>query len=118
MALLLVSHDLGVVARVCRRVVVMYGGMVVETGEAGEILNRPAHPYTRGLLGSRLSLRDRRRTLRPIVGEVPEATRWPGGCRFHPRCPHAVAHCSEELPPLVGEVRCWLARGGVEEGVP
>lgn len=111
MALLLVSHDLGVVGRVCRRVVVMYGGTVVETGEAREILSRPRHPYTRGLLGSRLSLRDRRKALRPIAGEVPEATRWPGGCRFHPRCPEAVDRCRTEVPALVGGARCWLLQG-------
>jgi len=112
MALLLISHDLSVVARVCERVMVLYGGKVVEAGPTAEVLKRPRHPYTRGLLGSRLSLRDRRRTLRPIAGEVPEATRWPSGCRFHPRCPEALDRCSGQEPDLQAlngsEVGCWL----------
>ena len=117
MALLLISHDLRVVSRICSRVLVMYGGQVVEGGETERILSEPRHPYTRGLLGSRLSIRDRRQGLRPIPGEVPEATAWPRGCRFHPRCPQAVARCATEAPEpmaVTGEsatgelIRCWL----------
>jgi len=120
MGLLFISHDLDVVARVCRRTVVLYGGRVVEAGQTYEILTSPMHPYTRGLLGSRLTMDDRRTALRPIPGEVPEATRWPGGCRFHPRCAQVHARCRTEEPSLapmsaeggVGsasrEVRCWL----------
>jgi len=126
MGLLLISHDLSVVSRVCDRIVVLYGGKVVEAGPTREILETPKHPYTRGLLGSRLSVDDRRRTLRPIPGEVPEATDWPRGCRFHPRCPEVLGRCRREepslLPPTGGqgtvegqggvpgvgrEARCW-----------
>ena len=125
MALLLVSHDLGVVARVCQRVMVMYGGRVVEMGPTEEILRQPRHPYTRGLMGSRLSLHDRRRTLRPIAGEVPEATDWPPGCRFHPRCPEAVDRCRAESPVLAllspdaapaRQASCWLLPSAPEGG--
>ncbi len=130
MGLLLISHDLGLVSQVCDRVVVLYGGQVVEAGHAQEVLKSPKHPYTRGLLGSRLSFGDRRRTLRPIAGEVPEATDWPAGCRFHTRCPEVFDRCRLEEPrlvPLIGgggaegsapdpgaavrEARCWLLPG-------
>jgi peptide/nickel transport system ATP-binding protein/oligopeptide transport system ATP-binding protein len=103
MALLLISHDLRVVAGLCDTLYVMYGGRMVETGPAREIFLNPRHPYTRGLLGSRLSLKDRRGRLRPIPGEVPESTVWPGGCRFHPRCPHRAPVCNEEPELLAPE---------------
>jgi peptide/nickel transport system ATP-binding protein len=98
MALLLISHDLRVVAQLCKTVFVMYAGRMVETGPTSEVLSHPKHPYTRGLLGSRLSIRDRRSRLRPIPGEVPEAVSWPTGCRFHPRCSEAVVRCRTEEP--------------------
>ena len=101
MALLLISHDLRVVAKICKTVFVMYGGRVVEKGPSAEVFLHPRHPYTRGLLGSRLSVRDRRNRLRPIPGDVPEATAWPRGCRFHPRCPEAVTDCRSEEPAMV-----------------
>lgn len=123
MALLLISHDPGVVARVCSRVVVLYAGRLAEIGPTREVLEKPVHPYTRGLLGARLSLQDRRTRLRPIRGDVPDASAWPGGCRFHPRCPEAFDRCRREEPRLepVGEApadlrreaACWLlARPG------
>ncbi|MFO8175382.1 MAG: ABC transporter ATP-binding protein [Gemmatimonadota bacterium] len=102
MALILISHDLRMVARICRRVLVMYAGRIVESGETSTVLSRPRHPYTRGLLGSRLSIRDRRQSLRSIPGEVPEAISWPRGCRFHPRCPEVVARCRAEEPEPTG----------------
>jgi peptide/nickel transport system ATP-binding protein len=114
MGMLLISHDLTVVSRVCQRVAILYGGQVVESGRTEEILSAPRHPYTRGLMGSRLLLDDRRRTLRPISGEVPEATEWPKGCRFHPRCPEALDRCRVQEPDLEGFpgsarfARCWL----------
>jgi peptide/nickel transport system ATP-binding protein len=125
MALLLISHDLRVVAQLCQTVFVMYAGRMVETGPARAVLSRPKHPYTRGLLGSRLSIRDRRSRLRPIPGEVPEATSWPTGCRFHPRCPEAVLGCRTEEPslakmgpdgPEVGPTGSSVASEGVGAG--
>jgi len=101
MALLLVSHDIGVVSRVCQRVVVLYGGKVVETGPTEEILGQPLHPYAQGLLGSRLSTSEGPRPLSPIPGEVPEATSWPSGCRFHPRCSEVMDRCASDEPPLI-----------------
>jgi len=115
MGLLLISHDLSVVSRVCDRVVILYGGRVVEAGPTPAVLGAPKHPYTRGLMGSRLSFNDRRESLRPIPGEVPEATDWPMGCRFHPRCSEASDKCRVEEPDLSqsGEclTRCWLFPG-------
>lgn len=112
MGLLLISHDLDVVARVCRRTVVLYGGRVVESGLAEEVLSKPVHPYTRGLVGSRLNLHDRRQSLRPIPGDVPEATDWPSGCRFHPRCGQTHAPCRTHEPPLAS-----LGDGGGIDGI-
>ncbi|MBT8397437.1 MAG: ABC transporter ATP-binding protein [Gemmatimonadetes bacterium] len=117
MGLVLISHDLGVVSKVCERVVILYGGRVVESGPTHEVLAAPKHPYTRGLMGSRLSIDDRRKTLRPIPGEVPEATMWPRGCKFHPRCSEVLPRCRKAEPGLLApdgddradrEVRCWL----------
>jgi oligopeptide/dipeptide ABC transporter ATP-binding protein len=114
MALLLISHDLRVVAHLCQRVFVMYGGRVVEEGPTTEILAHPRHPYTRGLLGSRLSIHDRRDGLRPIIGSVPDATDWPSGCRFNPRCSEAGTRCRVEEPELSEldpgnrGVSCWF----------
>jgi len=112
MGMLLISHDLGVVSRICDRVVILYGGKVVEAGPTSAVLGAPKHPYTRGRMGSRLSLDDRRGALRPIPGEVPEATDWPVGCRFHPRCSEVSDQCRVREPDLsrVGEwtTRCWL----------
>jgi oligopeptide/dipeptide ABC transporter ATP-binding protein len=112
MGILLVTHDLGIVAETCERVVVMYAGRVVETGPVEAIFRTPRHPYTRGLLGSLPRVGDRRTRLRPIKGMVPAATAWPTGCRFRERCSRAWERCLKE-PPLLGvglgaESRCWL----------
>lgn len=114
MAVLLITHDLGVVAEVCDRVVVMYAGQVVERGEVEEIFSDPRHPYTRGLLRSLPSLEDRGRKLEPIRGTVPPPTDWPDGCRFQARCPMAEDRCGEPqaLVQLGREdrlARCWKA---------
>ncbi|MGH7264132.1 MAG: ABC transporter ATP-binding protein, partial [Candidatus Rokuibacteriota bacterium] len=92
-AVVLISHDLGVVAEMCERVYVMYAGNVVETGPTAEILERPQHPYTAGLLASipRLDVEDQ--ALAPIPGAVADPLRPPAGCKFHPRCPHAFDRC-------------------------
>ena len=114
MALLLITHDLGVIAEVCDRVVVMYGGQIVETGTTEEILTRPEHPYTQGLLASLPGIGDRDVRLNPIPGTVPSAVDWPEGCRFRDRCSFAWDLCAESAPDLlpVDEgsrrlARCW-----------
>ena len=115
MGVLLITHDLGVVAEVADRVLVMYAGQIVESGTVGEIFFRPRHPYTRGLLASLPRLSAARTRLNPIPGYVPDAAAWPGGCRFRPRCPHAWEKCGEPPPAASGNgrggggtVRCWL----------
>jgi oligopeptide/dipeptide ABC transporter ATP-binding protein len=100
MAILLITHDLGVVAEAAHRVVVMYAGRVVEHATARELFARPRHPYTAGLFRSQPRLHSEE-ALRPIEGTVPDALHFPPGCRFHPRCPYAMPVCSEKTPPLV-----------------
>jgi len=117
MAVILITHDLGIVAGTVDRVLVMYAGQVVETAPTPALFARPLHPYTEGLLASVPRLDTPRRRLHAIPGQVPAATGWPTGCRFHPRCPYAWDRCAAEEPPLLdagtGEpashgVRCWL----------
>jgi oligopeptide/dipeptide ABC transporter ATP-binding protein len=112
MAVILVTHDLGVVAQSCDRVHVMYAGQIVETGSVRDIFRSPGHPYTQGLLRSVPDPALRGQSLLPIPGVVPPATRWPAGCRFHRRCPYAWGRCGSEAPPLLetpeGRSRCWL----------
>ncbi|MFM7082261.1 MAG: oligopeptide/dipeptide ABC transporter ATP-binding protein, partial [Actinomycetota bacterium] len=97
-AVVLITHDLGVVARVCERVNVMYAGRVVERAEIGNIFDAPTHPYTRGLLASLPQVGVDR--LSPIAGFPPNMLRPPAGCAFRARCPHAIAKCEQNLPPL------------------
>ena len=117
MAVLLITHDLGIVAGAVDRVLVMYAGQVVEAAPTRELFARPLHPYTEGLLASTLRLDAARGRLPSIAGQVPASTAWPGGCRFHPRCPYAWDRCLTEDPELgPGDVtapeahvaRCWL----------
>jgi len=123
MAVMLITHDLGVVAGTADRVVVMYAGQVVEQASTVELFARPLHPYTEGLLASvpRLDAPQQGRArgrLHSIPGQVPAATAWPDGCRFHPRCPYAWDRCRAEEPPLLDanegrepgmhRARCWL----------
>jgi oligopeptide/dipeptide ABC transporter ATP-binding protein len=113
MAVMLITHDLGVVAGTADRVAVMYAGQVVESATTTELFAHPAHPYTEGLMASIPKLDAPRERLHTIPGQVPAATRWPAGCRFHPRCPHAWDRCRSEEPPLLqaGDghaARCWL----------
>ena len=100
-ALILITHDLGVVARYADRVVVMYGGRIVETAPAGELYACPRHPYTRGLMASIPRLDgDTGRRLVPIEGQPPDLANLPSGCAFAPRCKNAVDRCRLERPPL------------------
>jgi oligopeptide/dipeptide ABC transporter ATP-binding protein len=100
MAVLLITHDLGVVAELCHRVVVMYAGQVVETAPVEALFDAPRHPYTRGLLGAMPQLGDRRERLTVIPGTVPAPTIWPAACRFADRCAQAVAACRTAAPAL------------------
>ncbi|OGG50514.1 MAG: peptide ABC transporter ATP-binding protein [Candidatus Handelsmanbacteria bacterium RIFCSPLOWO2_12_FULL_64_10] len=116
MAVLMITHDLGVIAGVADRVAVMYAGKIVEMGQVEEIFAAPGHPYTRGLLASIPKLTGAQDRLRVIPGAVPDATRFPEGCRFHPRCSHADALCREQAPALLDvipghAVACWKAEG-------
>jgi peptide/nickel transport system ATP-binding protein len=104
MAILLITHDLGVVASVAHRALVMYAGRIVEQSDVFSLFDRPQHPYTAGLFQSlpRLHVEGGHGEpprLRPIEGSVPDALHFPAGCRFHPRCGYAMAVCREQVPP-------------------
>jgi peptide/nickel transport system ATP-binding protein len=112
-AIMLITHDLGVVAEMCHRVVVMYAGNVVEEGDVRTILKEPKHPYTIGLLHSIPKLEEKKQRLYSIPGNVPLPGSLTVGCRFAPRCEHATDKCRAEMPELrlVGDnhrSRCWL----------
>jgi oligopeptide/dipeptide ABC transporter ATP-binding protein len=100
LAIIFVSHDLGVVRELCQNVAVMYAGRFAETGPTSELLRRPQHPYTLGLLRAVVDLDDQIGTLRPIGGTLPDPLHLPGGCAFHPRCPLATAECAANVPAL------------------
>ncbi len=108
LTLLLISHDLGVIGAACRRVVVMYAGTIVEDGPAAQVLDAPRHPYTQGLLAAVPDLSRPGVVPRGIAGSIPSLRSPPPGCRFHPRCPAAVAICRIEPPALRGGVACHL----------
>ncbi|MCC7275692.1 MAG: ABC transporter ATP-binding protein [Alphaproteobacteria bacterium] len=111
-AILLITHDLGLVAEYCDRVYVMYAGRVVEEASVFDVFARPRHPYTRALLRSTLRLDRRADGFRTIAGQPPNLVHPPPGCRFHPRCPEAFARCRTDEPDLYGSVgaraRCLL----------
>jgi peptide/nickel transport system ATP-binding protein len=100
-SMILITHDLGVVAEVCDSVAIMYAGTIVETTDTERLFTNPRHPYTRGLFGSIPSLDEDVRRLSPIKGLMPDPTELPTGCRFHPRCPAATAICAERTPVMV-----------------
>ena len=113
-ALLMITHNLGVVARYADRVCVMYAGKIREMGPSEELYGNPKHPYTLGLLGSvpRLDMQREAGKLTQIPGDVPDPTRMPTGCAFHPRCEYAIVRCADDDPGMeaVGEghvVACW-----------
>ena len=95
-----ISHDLGVIKHICDRVLVMYLGRIVESGDAGAIFDRANHPYTEALLKELPEVRHRGRDFTPIRGEIPSPLNPPSGCHFHPRCPHAFEPCARERPIL------------------
>lgn len=113
MAVMLITHDLGVVAEVCQRIVVMYASKVVEIASADKIFGDPRHPYTKGLIQSIPSLTGKKEYLYDIPGSVPPPRKFPQGCKFHPRCPHAKEICKREEPSLKmydknHQAACWL----------
>ena len=114
MSILFVTHDLGVVAELCSRVIVMYGGLIMEEAPIDDIFENPLHPYTQGLLSSIPGIdQDKSRRLKPIAGSPPDMIHPPKGCPFAPRCPYARRVCMVEIPPYThwGEKRrsmCWL----------
>jgi oligopeptide/dipeptide ABC transporter ATP-binding protein len=125
MSVLLITHDLGVVAETAEHVVVMYAGKVAETAAVHALFAEPKHPYTEALFAS-LPAISRGKRLMSIPGAVPAATNFPTGCRFHPRCPHAMPVCSRREPPLLDtggghQAACWLHhpdRGASGEATP
>ena len=99
-SMLLITHDLGVVADVCDRVAVMYAGRIVENGTADEVFNHTLHPYTEGLFNSLPNLRKRGEELIPIRGMMPDPMELPGGCAFAPRCPYVMSKCEKIIPVI------------------
>ncbi|MFR1675736.1 MAG: ABC transporter ATP-binding protein [Fusobacterium sp.] len=118
-AMILITHDLGVVAQVCDKVAIMYAGEVVEAGTLRDVYLSPKHPYTHGLFGSIPSLDEEATRLKPIQGLMPDPTALPSGCKFHPRCPHATELCATQVPKVTEvapghKVRCLICEGQVE----
>jgi peptide/nickel transport system ATP-binding protein len=115
-AVMLVTHDMGVIAETCDRVAVMYAGRIVEVGPVADVIHRPSHPYTVGLMGSIPAMDEDRERLLQIDGAMPRLNAIPTGCAFNPRCPHVFERCRNERPDLIdaGPTRaaCWLVAGG------
>ena len=112
-AIMLITHDLGVVAEICDRVAIMYAGLIVEEAGVNDIFRRPLHPYTEGLIASSPGRGNRGEDLATITGMVPDLVNLPAGCRFHPRCPLAEDICQQESPVLSErqdgrKVACYL----------
>jgi peptide/nickel transport system ATP-binding protein len=111
-AVMLITHDMGVIAETADRVAVMYAGRIVEVGPVADVIHHPQHPYTRGLMGSIPSIVDERDQLAQIDGAMPRLTAVPAGCPFHPRCAYAFDRCRVERPELMSAATslaaCWL----------
>ena len=104
-AVMLITHDMGVIAETADRVAVMYAGRIVEIGPVGEVIHRPQHPYSVGLMGSIPSIVDERERLTQIEGAMPRLTAIPDGCAFHPRCPQVFERCRQRAPRTAGRRR-------------
>jgi len=100
MAMIMITHDLGIVAEVCDEVAVMYAGRIIEQGTLEEVFNNTKHPYTEGLFNSLPNINNRQAELKPIPGLMPDPSNLPNGCAFAPRCPYATAACEEKQPSL------------------
>jgi peptide/nickel transport system ATP-binding protein len=111
-AVMLITHDMGVIAETADRVAVMYAGRIVEVGPVREVIKNAKHPYTHGLMGSIPMIGHDLERLVQIEGSMPRLTEIPPGCPFHPRCPHAFSRCTHERPDLIpverAQVACWL----------
>jgi peptide/nickel transport system ATP-binding protein/oligopeptide transport system ATP-binding protein len=120
-AILFITHDLGVIAEMTDRVIVMYAGLIVEEAKVEDLFETPLHPYTIGLMNSKPDLNIQEKRLNVIPGNVPNLTNLPAGCAFNPRCSFAIDKCRESMPPLVDsgpdrKVRCWVVSEGLENG--
>ncbi|HEX5638455.1 MAG TPA: oligopeptide/dipeptide ABC transporter ATP-binding protein, partial [Burkholderiaceae bacterium] len=111
-AVMLVTHDMGVIAETADRVAVMYAGRIAEIGPVADVIHRPQHPYTVGLMGSIPTFAEGSDRLAQIDGSMPRLTEIPAGCAFHPRCAHAFDRCRRERPELLpagtSQASCWL----------
>jgi len=114
LSMVMISHDLSIVAEVCEKIAIMYAGNIVEYGDVESVFKEPLHPYTQGLLGAFPSIKGEKKKLISIPGQPPDLLHPPTGCRFHPRCPYAMDICKKEVPVLQkqgsGEhkVACYL----------
>ena len=112
MSIIFITHNMGLVAEHADRVIVMYGGKIVEEGPVEEVFENPRHPYTQGLLRAVINPIKPQERLEPVPGTIPNLINPPAGCRFHPRCPYFIkGKCDVEEPPIVGDrhkVACWL----------
>ena len=115
-AVMLITHDMGVIAETCDRVAVMYAGRIAEIGPVHDVINRPVHPYTEGLMASIPDMTQDRERLNQIDGAMPRLNAIPSGCAFNPRCPSAFDRCTRERPELRAagstQAACWLHKGG------
>jgi oligopeptide/dipeptide ABC transporter ATP-binding protein len=121
LALIFITHNLGIVAKMCDQLVVMYAGRVVESGPVSRIFNAPVHPYTKALLSSIPRMTDNRQRLTAIEGQPPDLSALPRGCAFAARCPSAFERCRVETPPEFNlddgrTARCWLASVAMQSG--
>ena len=123
LALIFITHNLGIVAKMCDQLAVMYAGRIVEQGPVRQVFSRPAHPYSQALLGSIPRMTKSHERLSAINGQPPDLAALPGGCAFAPRCPKAIDRCRLEAPPefALGDgrtARCWLAAAGANAPAP
>jgi peptide/nickel transport system ATP-binding protein len=121
-AVMLITHDMGVIAETADRVAVMYAGRIVEIGPVRDVVKHPHHPYTKGLMGAIPSAGSRAERLTQIPGSMPRLAAIPRGCAFHPRCPHAFERCRRERPERMpagdSQAACWLVAEPAVGGVP
>ncbi len=121
-AVMLITHDMGVIAETCDRVAVMYAGRIAEIGPVHEVIHRPAHPYTVGLMASIPDIESDRENLAQIDGAMPRLNAIPTGCAFNPRCERVFLRCTQDRPELLdaGATRaaCWLHDTPLQVAVP